>query len=110
MHDIQPGCRVRVPFGRRQVVGVVTEIRAHTDVPPAKLRSALEVIDPEPTFDPALLKLLLWSADYYRHPIGEVVAAALPVPLREGVSIREDEIVWCLTDLGREQALDQLPA
>jgi primosomal protein N' (replication factor Y) (superfamily II helicase) len=109
MQNVQPGYRVRVPFGRRQLVGVVTEIREHSEVPPAKLRPALAAVDDEPTFDPALLKLLLWSADYYRHPIGEVIAAALPAALREGEPIQEDEIVWRLTDVGREQALEQLP-
>lgn len=108
MRDVQPGYRVWVPFGRRRVIGVVTEIRDHSDVPPAKLRSALAAIDDEPTFDPILLKLLLWSADYYRHPIGEVISAALPAALRDGAPIQEDEIVWRLTDLGREQALEQL--
>lgn len=109
MRDIQPGFRVRVPFGRRQVIGVVTEIRDRSEVPANKLRSALEAIDPEPTFDPVLLKLLLWSADYYRHPIGEVLAAALPVALRDGAPLQQDEIVWRLTELGREQALAELP-
>jgi primosomal protein N' (replication factor Y) (superfamily II helicase) len=109
MHEVRPGFRVWVPFGRRRVVGVVTEVRDHSDVPPAKLRAALTAIDGEPTFDPILLKLLLWSAEYYRHPIGEVIAAALPAALRDGAPIQEDEVVWRLTDLGREQALGQLP-
>ena len=29
-------------------------------------------------------ELLRWAADYYHHPLGEVIAAALPVALREG--------------------------
>ena len=27
-----------------------------------------------------LLQLLRWTADYYHHPLGEVIAAALPRP------------------------------
>ena len=106
--DIAPGQRVWVPFGRRRVVGVVVERRDRTDVPAAKLRSAFAAVDEEPTFDAALLQLLLWAADYYRHPVGEVIAAALPVQLRAGAPLREETIVWSLTELGRREALAEL--
>ncbi len=99
---VTPGQRVWVPFGRRRVVGVVIEVRATSDVPANKLRSVLEVIDEEPTFDASLLHLLTWSADYYRHPIGEVIAAALPVPLRQGAPLVEIEKRWRLTAAGRD--------
>ena len=106
--DLAPGQRVWVPFGRRRVVGVVVERRDRTDVPAGKLRSAFAAVDEEPTFDAALLQLLLWSADYYRHPVGEVIAAAMPAPLRVGTSLREETIVWSLTELGRREALAEL--
>lgn len=99
---ILPGTRIWVPFGRRRIVGVLLEYRERSDVPAAKLKAAIEAVDSEPTFDPALLGLLRWSADYYRHPVGEVFAAALPGPLREGAPLREEELRWRLTTLGRE--------
>ena len=105
----QPGHRLWVPFGRRRIIGVVVERRAHSDVPAAKLRAAYGVVDREPTFDAPLLELLKWSADYYRHPIGEVIAAAMPVPLRQGAPLQVDETLWRLTGAGRESALTQLP-
>jgi primosomal protein N' (replication factor Y) len=98
-----------VPFGRRRVVGVLLEITATTDVPASKLRSALEVLDSEPAFDPVLFELLTWSADYYRHPIGEVLMAALPMALRQGAPLDERTERWGLTEAGvREWA--SLPA
>lgn len=100
--DIAPGHRVWVPFGRRRVLGVVVEARPTSEVPANKLRSAFELVDPEPTFDPALLSLLTWSADYYRHPIGEVIAAALPVSLRQGAPLIEAEHRWRLSAAGRD--------
>ena len=96
------GQRVWVPFGRRRIVGVIVELKTASDVPEKKLRAAFGLIDREPTFDPALLSLLAWSADYYRHPIGEVIAAALPMPLRSGVSLLAEEKLWRLTDAGRD--------
>ena len=107
---ILAGQRVWVPFGRRRVVGVVVGETEHSDVPQAKLRRAYEPIDAQPTFDGALLGLLSWAADYYRHPIGEVLAAALPGPLRHGTALAETEIRWRLTALGREQGTQKLGA
>jgi primosomal protein N' (replication factor Y) (superfamily II helicase) len=105
---LAPGQRVWVPFGRRRVVGVIVGHRDRTDVPAGKLRSVFEAVDAEPTFDAALLQLLLWSADYYRHPVGEVLAAAMPAALRTGTALREDIVAWSLTELGRREALAQL--
>ncbi|MET0497307.1 MAG: primosomal protein N' [Steroidobacteraceae bacterium] len=107
--DIAPGQRVLVPFGRRRVVGIVIECRESSDVPDEKLRSLLSVIDPEPVFDAGLLGLLTWAADYYRHPIGEVLAAALPVALRQSVPLLAHRKVWRLTVQGRESAAEALP-
>ncbi len=76
------GVRVLVPFGRRQVVGVVIGRSDSTDVPVDKLRTVLKVLDDEPILPPALLELLNWASRYYHHPIGDVLASALPVLLR----------------------------
>lgn len=104
----QPGSRVWVPFGRRKVIGVVIECRSHSDIPENKLRTALAVVDYEPTFDLQLLSVLQWAAEYYRHPIGEVIATAMPIPLRQGAPLEVEQIVCRLTAAGRERALNEL--
>ena len=78
------GGRVRVPFGRRQMIGVLIGTAQQSEVPSAKLKAAHEILDAEPVFDPVTFELLLWAADYYHHPVGEVIVAALPVALRRG--------------------------
>ena len=57
----------------------------------------------------ALLELLTWAAEYYRHPIGEVLMAALPVALRTGTPLFAQRKVWRLTVQGRERAEAELP-
>src|SRR5262245_53911830 len=89
-----PGIRLWVPFGRRRAVGVLVGLGAHSDVPPAKLRSAIARIDSTAILDRPLLELLTWAADYYRHPIGEVFAAALPGPLRTGADAQATTVRW----------------
>ena len=81
---LQPGVRVRVPFGRRDVIGVLLETAAHTEIAAAKLKRARRMLDDTPLLGEDMLWLARWAADYYRHPLGEVVQALLPVPLRQG--------------------------
>ncbi len=105
---LAPGMRVRVPFGRQRTVGVLVEVADESPVARAKLRPALEILDDEPAIDSGLLGLLQFAADYYRHPIGEVLATALPVHLRDGKSLVAIEERWRLTATGRSEALGAL--
>jgi len=109
----QPGVRVRVPFGSRQVCGVLVETCASSDVPPEKLKEALEIIDSTPLISHSMLALCLWAAEYYKHPLGEVLSAALPVNLRQGKPHQlATETSWQLTLAGKglpEGALPRAP-
>src|SRR5688572_13925342 len=44
---VGPGQRVRVPFGRRSLVGLVVEQAAGSDLPADRLKPVLEVLDAE---------------------------------------------------------------
>jgi primosomal protein N' (replication factor Y) len=99
---IEPGVRVRVPFGRRRLIGIAVEVGAGSELPEERLKPVLERLDPLPVFDRAALALLGWAADYYHHPIGEVLAAALPKALRLGAPTHATEERWLLTPEGRE--------
>ncbi len=105
---LQPGVRVRVPFGRRQSIGVLVGCGTASSVAPEKLKAALEILDDEPLFDAATLSLLCFAADYYHHPIGEVFAAALPAAIRAGAAAHDCEEAWTLTPAG--QTALELPA
>src|ERR1051326_6965635 len=83
---IEPGMRVRVPFGRQRLIGLVGATAESSDLPDERLKPILDVLDERPLIDPSALGLLEWAADYYLHPIGEVLATALPKPLRLGAS------------------------
>ncbi len=98
---LRPGVRVRVPFGKRDVIGVLLEIAAHTDVPAIKLKRARRVLDETALLPEDMLALARWAAEYYRHPIGGVMRALLPVALRRGKTAGPPgEAVWKLTPSG----------
>ena len=82
--DLQPGMRLRAPFGRREVIGVLIELCDHSEVPPDKLKPALQLLDPRTPLPAAILKLCLWTAQYYQHSLGDTFSWALPVLLRQG--------------------------
>ena len=105
---LQPGQRLWVPFGRQRVAAVLVELASSSTVPEAKLRSATALIDETPVLDPSLLELLLWSAEYYRHPPGEVLSAALPGALRTGAAAFQTAEHWTLSAAARTGELPPL--
>jgi primosomal protein N' (replication factor Y) len=76
--------RVRVPFGRREMIGILVEVADHSEVPAEKLKPAVAILDTTPPLPPALFKLCLWTAQYYQHSLGDTLSWALPVLLRQG--------------------------
>ena len=87
---------------------MIVEVRDRVDVPAARLKSALAFIDAEPVLDATLLDLLCWSAEYYRHPLGEVIAAALPVALRSGNEAVATAERWTLSAAARTGAAEPI--
>ncbi|MGH8611874.1 MAG: primosomal protein N' [Gammaproteobacteria bacterium] len=101
IEKIIPGMRLRVPFRRGVRIGVLMQTSSHSRVKPAKLRPAIAVLDEQPLVTPELLELIRWAADYYHHPIGEVVASALPGLLRRGTLNSKPASCWRLLDRNR---------
>ncbi|MBI1423713.1 MAG: primosomal protein N' [Gammaproteobacteria bacterium] len=100
---LTPGCRVMVPFGRRKLVGIVCATSAQTDQAHSRLRHILQVIDHSPLWPAELWQLLLWAAQYYQHPLGEVLHTALPAPLRQGKPAQTaTRSHWHITAAGRD--------
>jgi primosomal protein N' (replication factor Y) (superfamily II helicase) len=100
--QLRIGARVRVPMGTRECVGVVVDHAERSALAPGSLKPIHELIDPEPLFDASLMRLLLWSAQYYHHPLGEVIAAALPKALRQGAAATAQVELWRLSRAGAD--------
>jgi len=99
------GHRVRVPFGSRELVGVVTGVGA-PEGGAGDLRAALEMPDPEPLLHGELLDSLRWLARYTHAPLGEVLATALPAALRRGEPLPDTHAWgWRLTEAGATAVL-----
>lgn len=104
-----PGARVRVPFGRRHVTGVVSGPPRAASLPRGQLKRIEQILDATPVLPDELLRLALWAAEYYHHPPGEVLAGCLPTPLRRGhAATRRPPGYWQITAAGRELEPDRL--
>lgn len=106
---LKPGMRVRVSFGRQNRIGIIVALADSSEVPANKLKRATELLDTAPVLDQELLSLLTWASDYYQHPPGEVIGAAVPVSLRQGATPKtEPEYEWFVTDAGQSVDLSAL--
>ncbi|TVQ60025.1 MAG: primosomal protein N' [Phycisphaerales bacterium] len=85
MRDLRVGERVEAPLGRADhaVQGYVVEIVARSDFDPARIkpiRKRTGITLPGP-----LVELAQWMARYYCCPLGTVLGAVVPAPVKRGV-------------------------
>lgn len=107
--SVARGMRVRVSFGPKKLVAVVMSVSDVSSLALEKLRPLEAVLDESPLLPEELLSLLEWAAGYYHHPLGDVVAGALPVLLRQGQAATLQQLdVWSLSEAGRETEAETL--
>ncbi len=92
--------RVLVPFGRRKVTGYIIGPSDYTGRDSIKL--IIDVLDDVPLFPPSMIPFFKWTADYYMHPLGEVIKAALP----QGLNIY-DTVRLAITEKGKKAIIER---
>ena len=75
------GRRVKVPFGRREVLGSIVAVLEHSER--ATLRPLSAVLGAEAQFTPEILELARWMAGYYCCPLESVLKSVLPDAVRK---------------------------
>ena len=78
------GCRARVPFGSGRKLGLIVAVAAASDQPTEKLKPADAILRDMPPLPADWLALCDFCSRYYQHPLGQVMAFALPPLLRRG--------------------------
>ena len=89
-HSIAAGTLVRVPLGKRELLGVIWDrpsseaaVRNEAEISADKLRPIAGEIEGIAPLSVAWRQLVSFTADYYQRSVGEVALAALPPQLRE---------------------------
>ncbi len=98
--DCTIGSRVSVPFGNRELTGVVIGHTEENSIDSSKLRAIHQVLDNQALLSADLLSLCRWTSDYYCHPIGEVIFSTLPPLLRTNTALPAER-TWLLTTEGK---------
>lgn len=104
INDYNIGARVEVPFGKRKLIGIVTNILNIKEFSGLHLGFALKevitVIDQENIFGQYLYDLLNFAAKYYHYPLGEVFFSGLPQNIKQGDSLDKftNKIIYLNTD------------
>ncbi len=82
--SLMVGHLVQVPFRNRSKTGLLTGLKNELDDPELekKLKSVVDIVDPEPLLSKTDVRFLRFIADYYFAPIGDVVRLALPSAVR----------------------------
>jgi primosomal protein N' (replication factor Y) len=73
---VAAGHRVLVPLRSRKVTAVVLEVGAALNA--GALKPIAELMEPQPLFDAAHLKLLEFLASYYMAPLGDAYRSVIP--------------------------------
>ncbi len=98
------GCRVRVPLGRQQRIGLVISLPSDSNMPVNKLKQILELIDGKPILPPHLMILLRWMQGYYHAAPMALFQLALPRQLLQGKPLEAKQPrYYQLTVSGAEQ-------
>lgn len=107
--SLTPGMRVKVPFGKRTLTGLIIELSDKTDFDFNKLKPALSIIDEAPVVSAEMLSLYCWCAQYYQHSLGDTLATAIPSLLSKGEHFQPcRESIYQLTEKGKKATLSEL--
>ena len=116
-HDeMRPGQLLKIPFGRREILGVTSGFEMHRrEAEAGQLKPFLELLDREPVLTKQNLLLAQWLADRYVCSLGLAVKAMLP-PLKKrppppatGADVEKHNPDFVLTEHQR-QAVAQISA
>lgn len=77
-HEIAPGKRVVVPFGKKKIYTALVHELLAENPSSIEIKNILSVIDTKPVVFPIQFQLWEWMAMYYMCTPGEVMNAALP--------------------------------
>ncbi|RJX33033.1 MAG: primosomal protein N' [Oxalobacter sp.] len=71
-----------VPFGKREVMGLIVHVKDESEIDDNKIRNVIAVRDQLSPLSDDWLALCRFAAGYYQRPLGEIMLPSLPKMLR----------------------------
>lgn len=73
---VKIGSRALVPFGKKNLTGIVIELPLSTEL--KNIKSVIKPLDETPIISEEIIEFCKWISKYYFCPIGEVIFSAIP--------------------------------
>ena len=77
------GCRVLVPFGKKQKLALVLEEQQTPEFDLSKIKTIDKWVDEKPILDAESIALIKWAASYYLYPLPAALFTLLPSYFRK---------------------------
>ena len=90
---ILKGLLVRIPLRNQSELGVVIQIGTEQEVPPNKLKSILEIVQPYPVLTEDLFRLFKWCVSYYASNYESVLESMIPSFVRKGMRSKQKKML-----------------
>ncbi len=99
--NLQPGQRVRVPFGRSNRQELAFCIGFPTETKVKRVKNVTEIVDESPLLNKEMMQLAQWISQYYFCPLGMVLSAMVPAAVKRRVGMVKQKYLY-LTETGRQ--------
>lgn len=96
------GSLVRVPLGRRSVLGLVCSLSSKEKIEASKLRYVISLVQREPVLSEDLLELSRWMTSYYACSMESVLEAMIPAVVREGKNPKTKRLIKVASGINQE--------
>ena len=87
------GLLVRIPLRNQSELGVIVQIGSDQEVPPSKLKSILEIVQPYPVLTKDLFPLFKWCVSYYASNYESVLESIIPSFVRKGMRSKQKKML-----------------
>lgn len=93
--SIKVGCRVKVPFGRSNRIGIIVAVKKFdTKQSDYKIKNIHELLDETRILSTEMMQTCKWAALYYHYPIGQVLFNALTPIHRKGLPSHNKKLIF----------------
>ncbi|MCV2499991.1 MAG: primosomal protein N' [Candidatus Lightella neohaematopini] len=95
------GTRVLVPFGKRNIIGIVTDINVSSKLLINNIKHVIYIFDKKSLFTASLWHIIIWGSQYYHYPIGLALFSVLPKQIKSGQLIHNQLHTLIITQLNK---------
>ncbi|MCV2508434.1 MAG: primosomal protein N' [Candidatus Lightella neohaematopini] len=95
------GTRVLVPFGKKNIIGIITDINVNSKLLINNIKYVIRIFDQKSLFTNSLWYIIKWGAQYYHYPIGLALFSVLPKQIKNGQLINDQLQTLVVTQLNK---------